>query len=142
MGAYASDPRFATNQDRVVNRSALIPLLNERFAQESLSHWLEVFQGCALPYGPVNTMEQVFQDPQVEHNRIIWEYEHPVVGRVRVPGHPVVYRPPKAGERTSTEQKGKIGEGVNAIGDKGEIPGVTGQCNVLPAPMLGEHTDW
>ena len=84
-------------------------------------------------------MEQVFQDPQVEHNRIVWEYQHPIVGRVRVPGHPVVYRTPYAGKGTTTEQKVENGESVS---DNREMPEEEGEGNVSPAPMLGEHTDW
>ena len=48
--------------------------------------WLSEFEGANFPYGPINNMEQVFSDPQVLHNNMIQEMQHPTVGTIRVPG--------------------------------------------------------
>lgn len=129
MPPLASDPRFHTNGDRVINRSALIPLLIERFQSEPLDHWMETFRGCALPYGPVNTMKQVFEDPQVDHNRMVWQFDHPVAGKVRVPGHPVKY----------LQSVGSVAPSENTDGSYTENDT---EGSVDPAPLLGQHTDW
>jgi succinate--hydroxymethylglutarate CoA-transferase len=58
------DKRFTTNADRVQNRDALYPLLNEAFATKSTDEWIERFEGSGMPYAPINTMERVFDHPQ------------------------------------------------------------------------------
>ncbi|KAL2414722.1 Acyl-CoA transferase [Exophiala dermatitidis] len=60
----STDTRFLTNNDRVRNRDQLIPLLNERFSSQPVKKWLEVFEGSGMPYGPINTIEKVFDHPQ------------------------------------------------------------------------------
>ena len=37
-----------------------------RFRQKSTSEWLELLESSNIPYGPINNMEQVFDDPQVK----------------------------------------------------------------------------
>ena len=57
---------FKNNEDRVSHRDTLIPLLTAALATKSNSEWSRLFEGAAFPYGPVNTMEEVFEDPQVQ----------------------------------------------------------------------------
>ena len=60
------DERFKTNADRVANRDALFPIINEVFKTKSTDEWLEVFEGSGMPYAPINTMERVFAHPQTK----------------------------------------------------------------------------
>lgn len=128
LSHLASDPLYHDNKSRVKNRDSLIPLLSSYFASKPMSHWLQLLEGCGMPYGPVNSIEEVFQDPQVLHNEMISEFFHPTSGRIRVPGHPVKYS--NGIEHT---------DAVNG-GSKDEQ-----ECDeriVLPSPLLGQHTNW
>jgi crotonobetainyl-CoA:carnitine CoA-transferase CaiB-like acyl-CoA transferase len=62
--ALAEDPRFRTNQDRVVNRAALIAVLDDVFAAHPLAHWKERLEAVGIPSGPIQTVDQVVADPQ------------------------------------------------------------------------------
>ena len=57
-----------------------------RLSEKKTCDWLEVLEGCGFPYGPINTMGEVFTDPQVLHNNMIQEMDHPTLGKIRVPG--------------------------------------------------------
>ncbi len=67
----AEDPRFATNDQRVINRDKLIPILASKFASHTSQWWLEQLECVAVPCGPVNTLEQVFEHPQIKHREMV-----------------------------------------------------------------------
>jgi crotonobetainyl-CoA:carnitine CoA-transferase CaiB-like acyl-CoA transferase len=60
----AEDPRFRTNQDRVVNRPALIAILDDVFASGPLAVWQERLDAVGIPNGPMQTVDQVVGDAQ------------------------------------------------------------------------------
>ncbi|XP_043961058.1 succinate--hydroxymethylglutarate CoA-transferase isoform X2 [Gambusia affinis] len=82
----AADPNYRTNQLRVQNRKQLLQILSQRFLQQSSADWLRRFQGSGVPVGPINSIQEVFSEPQVKHNGLIQEMEHPTAGRITVPG--------------------------------------------------------
>lgn len=84
----ATDERFTTNGDRVRHREELNPILEEIFAQEPASVWLERFDRVGMPAGPIHRLEDVLTEPQVVHNESIVELEHPVHGSYPVPNTP------------------------------------------------------
>ena len=51
-----------------------------------MAEWLSAFEGTDIAYGPVQSVEEVFSDPQVLHNNMILEMNHPTAGTVRAPG--------------------------------------------------------
>jgi crotonobetainyl-CoA:carnitine CoA-transferase CaiB-like acyl-CoA transferase len=61
----ASDPRFLINSDRIKNRAEMTDLLNERTAQMSKADLLSACEAHGIPAGPINSMDEVFSDPQV-----------------------------------------------------------------------------
>lgn len=85
----AADPRFAANPDRVANREVLVPILEDIFAQRSVAEWLERFRAGDIPAAPVNNLDGVFAEPPVADRDMIVEYDHPQVGKVRLPGNPI-----------------------------------------------------
>ena len=87
----ASSPDFLTNELRVKNRERLLPELEQLFRQRSSAQWSEAFQGATFPYGPVNTMAEVFADPQVQHSQLAQYVEHPTVGRLGLVGPAVSF---------------------------------------------------
>uniref|UniRef100_A0A4X2L617 Succinyl-CoA:glutarate CoA-transferase n=1 Tax=Vombatus ursinus TaxID=29139 RepID=A0A4X2L617_VOMUR len=60
-----NDSRYKTNYLRVQNRRELITTLSARFAEEMTGTWLCLFEGSGIPYGPINSMREVFAEPQV-----------------------------------------------------------------------------
>jgi crotonobetainyl-CoA:carnitine CoA-transferase CaiB-like acyl-CoA transferase len=62
----ADDPRFLTNRDRVENRDALIALLSPPMTRRTTAEWIDALEAAAVPCGPINTIDQVFADPQVK----------------------------------------------------------------------------
>ena len=63
---WAADPRFATNTLRVQHRAALIPAMEQVTRTRSTSAWVQLLEDKAVPCGPINTIAQAFDDPQVQ----------------------------------------------------------------------------
>ncbi len=85
----ASDPRYATNAARVANRDRLVPYLEQRLATRSSAHWLAELEAAVVPCAPVNRIDQVFDDPQVQARGMRIELPHPTAGHVPGVANPV-----------------------------------------------------
>ncbi|NLF53148.1 MAG: CoA transferase [Thauera phenolivorans] len=107
--ALAVDPRFASNRARVENRGALIPLLKRLTIERSTVDWVAALEARGVPCGPINTLGEVFADPQVQARGLKVTMPHPVAGTLplvaspmKLSATPVDYRqpPPMLGEHT------------------------------------------
>lgn len=78
----AADPRFATFESRLSNRSLLLGELGRTFATESTAHWLEVLEAAQVPCSPINSIGQALSDPQVEARESVFTMPHPTWGDV------------------------------------------------------------
>ena len=67
----ADDSRFATNEQRVNNRDELIPILARKLASHTSQWWIEQLESVSVPCGPVNTLEQVFNHPQIKYREMV-----------------------------------------------------------------------
>ena len=85
----AADARFATNPQRVRNRRELVPILQTEFLQRDTDDWLPQLRAAGIPCGPINTISQVFSDPQIEARGFVWECQHPTAGTIRLSGSPI-----------------------------------------------------
>ncbi|WP_422447587.1 CaiB/BaiF CoA transferase family protein [Thermoanaerobacterium sp. DL9XJH110] len=85
------DERFKTNPDRTKNWNELEPILNEIFSKKTTDEWLEVLEKAGIPCGPINDVERVVKDPQVKAREMLVELEHPVAGKMKVPGIPIKF---------------------------------------------------
>jgi len=56
---------------------------------KSTADWQQIFDANGIPNGPINTIEMVVEDPQVNHREMIVEVEHPVADKVKIPGVPI-----------------------------------------------------
>jgi crotonobetainyl-CoA:carnitine CoA-transferase CaiB-like acyl-CoA transferase len=65
------DPRFATRQARINNHEALSAALDAEFAREPTQYWVERLGRHDVPFAPVNRMDEVVEDPQVQHQGLI-----------------------------------------------------------------------
>lgn len=105
----ASDPRFATNPARVQHRDVLVPILAEMIAKHSKQFWIEALEAATVPCGPINRLDEVFDNEQVRARGMQVDLPHPCGAPVRLVGSPmrlsetpVVYdqAPPLLGEHT------------------------------------------
>jgi formyl-CoA transferase len=85
----ADDPDFATNPQRVRNREQLVPALQEEFLKRPTEEWLPKLRTAGIPCGPINTVNQIFHDPQILAREFVWESEHPTAGRIKLSGSPI-----------------------------------------------------
>ncbi|ANY14692.1 CaiB/BaiF CoA transferase family protein [Bordetella pseudohinzii] len=123
----ADDPRYATNPQRVRNRDTLVPLLAERMATGARDTWLAELESAGVPAGPINTLDQVYQDPHVLARGMKRELPHALAGTVPVAASPLKFsetpveyrRPaPMLGEHTRqilSERLGLSDEDIQAL---------------------------
>jgi formyl-CoA transferase len=114
----AEDPRFATNDARVRNRDVLVPMLDELFKQRTRDEWLAALEAAGVPCGPINTIDQVFEDAQVRHRGMKVEAPHPLAGTVPMVRNPIRLSetpvrhdvaPPLLGQHTDEVLAGMLG---------------------------------
>ncbi|MBL4713117.1 MAG: CoA transferase [Alcanivorax sp.] len=86
---WATDERYATNAARVANRDTLIPALRQTTVMKTTAEWLRLLEDAGVPGGPVNTIEQVFEDPQVRHRGLRIDLSHPLTKSVPLVGSPL-----------------------------------------------------
>lgn len=82
MDDLAVDPRFALNADRVRHRAELTALLSDHLRRRPSREWLALCEEAGVPAGPVNTIADVFADPQVVHRGLQLELAHEALGTV------------------------------------------------------------
>ena len=84
MPELITDPRFATGDGRSENRVALNALINERTRTKPSTAWVEAFNGAGVPCGPIYAIDEMFDDPQVQHLGMAHPVEHPALGPTRI----------------------------------------------------------
>jgi crotonobetainyl-CoA:carnitine CoA-transferase CaiB-like acyl-CoA transferase len=124
LDAYAGDPRFATNRDRVRNYGALRPIVADAFSKRTRAEWLEVLNDAGIPAGPVRNLQEVLTDEQLLTREMVHVLQHSSAGPVQVLGIPVklsatpgaVRRaPPALGEHTEQILTGDLGLAASQI---------------------------
>lgn len=106
------DERFVTNKARVQNREALTQILNDVMRQKPSAYWLEALEKIKITCGPINNIDQVFDDAQVAARGMRIEMNHPATG----------------------------GEPLSLIGSPSKMS-VTEVSYRHAPPMLGQHTE-
>lgn len=121
---WAGDERFSTNKARVSNREQLIPLLRQATVMCTTDEWIDALEAVNVPCGPVNTLEQVFSNPQVQARGMQVAVEHEKMGKVPGVGNPIrlgltpiTYRsaPPTLGQDTAEVLSSVIGMSAEDI---------------------------
>ncbi|SIO71161.1 Crotonobetainyl-CoA:carnitine CoA-transferase CaiB [Burkholderia sp. GAS332] len=106
---WATNGRFATNSQRVEHRSDLVALIRDVTVGRTTDFWVQAMEAVGVPCGPINSLDRVFADPQVQSRNMRIEMEHPhsdqlpLVGNpIRMSESPVQYRhaPPTLGQHT------------------------------------------
>jgi crotonobetainyl-CoA:carnitine CoA-transferase CaiB-like acyl-CoA transferase len=113
VAEFAADPRFVSNKQRVAHRRELIDRLSSLTATRPTAHWVAALEAVGVPAGPINSLDAVFDDPQVRARGMRVELPHPVAGSVspvanplRLSETPVTYRssPPRCARRALFDQ--------------------------------------
>lgn len=112
------DPRFDNNANRTNNAKELGSILNGIFINKTIAEWLEQLEAAGLPCAPINTVDKIVNDPHIAARNMIVEVEHPVAGKLKMPGVPVklsetpgsVHSPaPLLGQHTAEIMKEMLG---------------------------------
>ena len=127
------DPRFVANSDRLANRDALTQIMGEAFLARTADEWLAELERVEIPCGAINTIPEMFDNPQARARHLALEVEHSTAGPIRVPGFAyklsqtpaeVHLPPPLLGQHTEkvlTELLGYSPEQVSLLRERGAI---------------------
>ena len=107
LGGMAEDPRFAKNQDRVRNRAELEGILEQAIAQRDREPLLKILEEADVPATPVNTVDQVMNDPQTAERGIVQRVRHSKLGEIPVVGTPLHFSRMSPGVRRAAPQRGE-----------------------------------
>jgi len=108
----AADDRYRANAGRIVNRGTLIPRMQELLEARTSAEWIALFEDRAVPCGPINTIDKVFADAQVQARRMRRELQHAEVGTIPVVGNPVRMA---SHDTTASKAPPKLGEDTDAV---------------------------
>jgi len=107
LGGMAEDARFAKNQDRVKNRAELEGILERAIAQRDREPLLKILEEADVPATPVNTVDQVMNDPQTAERGIVQRVRHSKLGEIPVVGTPLHFSRMSPGVRRAAPQRGE-----------------------------------
>ena len=114
---WISDERFRDKSRRSVNRDALNAAINQQLAREDCAYWIERFNASGVACGHINNVQEVFDEPQIEHLHMVQDVVSEHHGAQRLVGQPmhlertpsrIVRAAPRRGEHTE-EILGELG---------------------------------
>ncbi len=130
---WARDPRYARNAERVRRRAELVPQIAAVMRMRAQRDWLDALESVGVPCGPINTLEQVFADPQAQARRLRFDLPHALAGSVPQVRTPLVFGatplgysqpPPLLGEHTAGVLATRLGlpaQRIDALAAAGVI---------------------
>ncbi|MCV2368236.1 CaiB/BaiF CoA transferase family protein [Roseateles oligotrophus] len=107
--AWAQDPRFSSNAERVRQRELLVPMIAAAIKTRPRNAWLADLEAAKVPCGAINNLAEAFADPQVQAREMVTAMPHPlspalrlVASPIKLSATPVAYRhaPPLLGQHT------------------------------------------
>ncbi|HOM12232.1 MAG TPA: CaiB/BaiF CoA-transferase family protein [Rubrivivax sp.] len=122
-GEWADDPRFAAGAARSVNRKLLCGMVAELMLERTMHQWIALLEAHNVPCGPINNIDQVFDDPQVQHRGLRTNMQHPggpislLASPLRFADTPVRYElpPPLLGQHTEQVLQQLLGLGADDV---------------------------
>ena len=104
---WAADPDWDSQKKRSAARKLINATIGEVTKTKPSAHWIDLFEGAGIPCGPINTIDQVFADPQVKHMGLATPVDHPRLGRTELVASPVNIEGVSKAIRTPTPEKGE-----------------------------------
>jgi len=123
LDGLIGDPRFASNKHRTDRHGEIVDILRAQFRTKAREYWLARLDANQIPNAPINTIAEVFDNPQIKYLGIPRQITHPKMGVSKLVGSPInmsatppkFFRPaPLLGEQTE-EVLAKLGYDSNAI---------------------------
>jgi crotonobetainyl-CoA:carnitine CoA-transferase CaiB-like acyl-CoA transferase len=120
----ADDERYSTNAGRVRNRDELIPIIKELFRKRTSADWIAALENAGVPCGPINTIAEVFANPQVQSRGMRIDVPHNGSGQIPLVGSPMKFTrtplndrqpPPQLGEHNDEVLTGILGLGDDEL---------------------------
>jgi crotonobetainyl-CoA:carnitine CoA-transferase CaiB-like acyl-CoA transferase len=120
----AEDPRFLDNIGRTANRQACVDALAVAIKQKTTAEWVALLEPIGVPCGPINRLDEVYADPQVQHRGMKIEVPHPLSGVVPLVANPIKYSrtpisydapPPLLGQHTEEVLSTLLGKTTEEI---------------------------
>lgn len=114
----ADDIRFGTNSNRVIHRDVLVPMLVDAMKTQARDYWLAALERAGVPAGPINNLEQVYQNPQVQARGMWQNLPHSLAGQAPVAASPLkfsdtpvvsMHAAPLLGEHTQQVLRERLG---------------------------------
>ena len=109
LGEYATDPRFARNRDRILNRGPLVAMMTEAFAARASAHWIAELMARGVPAGPINDIGEVLTNDHAQQRGLVRTLDNSAGDAVPMVANPVTFdatpvryerAPPLLGEHT------------------------------------------
>lgn len=83
------DERFTSNGLRTKNVKALYAIMNEETKKKTVKEWVKELEAAGVPVAPINNVKDLLEDPQLKERDMFVEVEHPVAGKLIMPGIPI-----------------------------------------------------
>jgi len=84
-----SDPRFDTRKQRTDRHEEIVSILRAQFREKPREYWLSRLDANSIPNAPINTIHEVFDNPQIKHMGIPRQITHPQMGTSNLVGSPI-----------------------------------------------------
>jgi crotonobetainyl-CoA:carnitine CoA-transferase CaiB-like acyl-CoA transferase len=107
LADMAEDPRFATNIERVKHRAELEQRVGDAIARHDREALLKLLDDAGVPATPVNTVDQVVNDPQTATRPTIRRMQHPKLGEIPIVGMPISFSGMQPGVRRHAPMRGE-----------------------------------
>jgi crotonobetainyl-CoA:carnitine CoA-transferase CaiB-like acyl-CoA transferase len=85
------DPRFVDNAARLANREACVDAIAPAIQRKTTAEWIATLEPLGVPCGPINHLDEVYADPQVQHRGLKIDVPHPLAGTVPLVANPIKY---------------------------------------------------
>jgi len=103
---WKSNPEWTTATGRLKHRAAIMGAISDITRQQPSSHWVEIFEAAGIPAGPINTIDRVFADPQVQHLEMGTPVHTTLFGDTRLVASPLNFSDAPRTIRSETPEAG------------------------------------
>ena len=124
-------PHFSSINARVVHIDSVSALMSDILKEQDTAYWMDFFDDLDIPVSPMNSLQELLDDPQTRASELVVEQDHPTEGRTRAIANPMVWNdasfelglPPKLGQHTEEllRDAGLTDAQIGALAAEGSI---------------------